>query len=52
MRNRFDRQMEELHTELIEMGALCEHVIGRKFSGSHERRYGGGLQDHRPGRGH
>ena len=31
MRNRFDRQMEELHTELIEMGALCEHVIGESF---------------------
>ena len=31
MRNRFDRQMEELHTALIEMGALCEHVIGESF---------------------
>ena len=31
MRNRFDRQMEELHTELIEMGALCEHMIGESY---------------------
>ncbi|MCJ7836258.1 phosphate signaling complex protein PhoU [Cuneatibacter sp. NSJ-177] len=27
MRNRFDRQLEELHTELIQMGALCERAI-------------------------
>lgn len=31
MRNRFDRQMEELHTELIEMGALCENMIGESY---------------------
>lgn len=31
MRNRFDKQMEELHTELIEMGALCEHMIGESY---------------------
>ena len=29
MRNRFDRQLEELHTELIEMGAMCENVISK-----------------------
>lgn len=27
MRTRFDKQMEELHKELIEMGALCETAI-------------------------
>ncbi|WP_434311636.1 phosphate signaling complex protein PhoU [Hominifimenecus sp. rT4P-3] len=27
MRNRFDRQLEELHTELIQMGDLCENAI-------------------------
>ena len=31
MRNRFDRQLENLHTELIEMGALCEQVIERTY---------------------
>ena len=31
MRNRFDRQLEELHVELIEMGSVCEDVI-RKTS--------------------
>ena len=31
MRNRFDRQLEELHVELIEMGRMCEDVI-RKTS--------------------
>ncbi len=31
MRNRFDRQLEELHVELIEMGSMCEDVI-RKTS--------------------
>ena len=31
MRNRFDKQLEELHTELIEMGALCEHMIGESY---------------------
>lgn len=31
MRNRFDRQLEELHIELIEMGSMCEDVI-RKTS--------------------
>ena len=28
MRSRFDEQLEELNRELIEMGALCEDVIG------------------------
>ncbi len=27
MRSRFDEQLEALHTELIEMGALCENAI-------------------------
>ena len=27
MRNRFDRQLDELNRELVEMGALCEEVI-------------------------
>ena len=27
MRNRFDRQLEQLNTELIEMGAMCERAI-------------------------
>ena len=31
MRHRFDRQLEELHVELIEMGSMCEDVI-RKTS--------------------
>ena len=31
MRNLFDRQLEELHVELIEMGSMCEDVI-RKTS--------------------
>ena len=31
MRNQFDRQLEELHVELIEMGSMCEDVI-RKTS--------------------
>ena len=31
MRNRLDRQLEELHVELIEMGSMCEDVI-RKTS--------------------
>jgi len=28
VRNNFAKEMEELHTELIEMGALCETAIG------------------------
>ena len=31
MREQFAKQMEKLHTELIEMGALCEHVIGETY---------------------
>ena len=31
MRNRFDRQLEQLHVELMEMGSMCEEVI-RKTS--------------------
>ena len=27
MRNRFDQQLEQLHVELIQMGALCEDAI-------------------------
>ena len=27
MRNRFDRQLEQLNIEMIEMGALCEDMI-------------------------
>ena len=27
MRNRFDQQLEELHLELLQMGALCEDAI-------------------------
>ena len=27
MRNRFDQQLERLHVELIQMGALCEDAI-------------------------
>lgn len=29
MRTRFDEQLEQLHTELIAMGALCENAIAR-----------------------
>lgn len=29
MRNRFDKQLFELNREIIEMGALCEEVIGK-----------------------
>lgn len=32
MRKIFKRQMDELHTQLIEMGALCEQVIERTYS--------------------
>ena len=31
MREQFAKQMEQLHAELIEMGALCEHVIGETY---------------------
>ena len=31
MRNKFDEQLERLHTELIEMGALCEKVIDETY---------------------
>ena len=27
MRNRFDEQLAQLNSEMIEMGALCEEVI-------------------------
>ena len=27
MRNKFDEQLEKLHVELIQMGALCEDAI-------------------------
>lgn len=27
MRNKFDKQLETLHVELIKMGALCEDAI-------------------------
>ena len=27
MRNKFDEQLERLHVELIQMGALCEEAI-------------------------
>ena len=27
MRNKFDLQLEQLHLELIKMGALCEEAI-------------------------
>ena len=29
MRNRFDRQLEQLHDEMIKMGAMCECVISK-----------------------
>lgn len=32
MRNRFDEQLETLHHEMIEMGALCEEVIAMAAS--------------------
>lgn len=28
MRTRFDEQLKQLNKEMIEMGALCEEVIG------------------------
>lgn len=31
MRNRFEAQLEQLNIELIEMGALCEQVIGKTY---------------------
>ena len=31
MRERYEQQMEILHTELIELGALCEQAIGRTY---------------------
>ena len=31
MRERFEQQMEILHTELIELGALCEQAIGQTY---------------------
>lgn len=31
MRNHFDEQLERLHVELIEMGALCEQVISKTY---------------------
>lgn len=31
MRNRFDRQLEQLHTEMIQMGAYCEQVISAAY---------------------
>ena len=31
MRERFEQQMEILHTELIELGGLCEQAIGRTY---------------------
>ncbi|HJC15721.1 MAG TPA: phosphate signaling complex protein PhoU [Candidatus Fusicatenibacter intestinigallinarum] len=31
MRNLFSKQMEQLHVELIEMGALCEQAISRAY---------------------
>ncbi|MCI5649924.1 MAG: phosphate signaling complex protein PhoU [Fusicatenibacter sp.] len=31
MRMNYDRQLEVLHTELIEMGALCEQAIARTY---------------------
>ena len=31
MREKFEQQMEILHTELIELGALCEQAIGRTY---------------------
>ncbi len=31
MRDLFSRQMEKLHVELIEMGALCEQAISRAY---------------------
>ena len=43
MRNRFDRQLEELHVELIEMGSMCEDVI-RKTSKGGKRNPKGRLQ--------
>ena len=27
MRTRFDKQLEQLHVELIKMGSLCEQAI-------------------------
>ena len=30
MRNRFDRQLEELNEMLIHMGELCETAIGKR----------------------
>lgn len=31
MRDRFTQQMEKLHVEMIEMGALCEQAISRAY---------------------
>ncbi|NLV92266.1 MAG: phosphate signaling complex protein PhoU [Firmicutes bacterium] len=36
MRARFDQQLELLNTELIEMGALCEHVISQALQALRE----------------
>lgn len=32
MRNRFDRQLEQLHVELMQMGSMCEEVIRKTSS--------------------
>ena len=36
MRNRFDRQLEELNVMLVEMGELCEKAIGSATKALHE----------------
>ena len=33
MRNRFDEQLNELNSEMIHMGALCEEVIALAVAG-------------------
>ena len=41
MRNRFDRQLEQLNNELIEMGNLVEHAIQSAVTAlSHSARTG------------
>ena len=31
MRNRFDRQLEQLNNELIQMGSMIEHALKWQF---------------------
>ena len=52
MRNKFDQQLEQLHLELIKMGALCEEAISASVKALLDGDQSMAEKSHCPGKGH